>query len=86
MWALKIKEVIPVNAGQPNGAIKCVFEKEGFAAKIFTEEELLRKPSPQAGWYFVQYPDEYESFSPGLEFEKWNTLIDGTEDKTVIVK
>jgi hypothetical protein len=76
VWALKIKEVISVNADEPNGAVKCVFEKDNiFAARIFTEDQLLRKPVPKSGFYYVQYPDGYESFSPGDEFEKGYTLI-----------
>jgi hypothetical protein len=87
VWALKIKEVIPVNADEPDGAVKCVFVMDNiFAARIFTEEELFRKPRPKAGMYYVQYPDSYESFSPGDEFEKGYTLIGSDHEKTIIVK
>jgi len=37
---------------------------------------LRGKPDPDVGWYYVQYPDGYTSFSPPQAFEEGYTLVD----------
>jgi hypothetical protein len=48
------------------------FEGNTFAARMFNTRS---KPMPEVGWYYVQYPDGYESFSPAAAFEEGYTLI-----------
>jgi hypothetical protein len=38
-------------------------------------EQLVRKPIPVAGMYFVRYDDDYFSFSPAASFEEGYTRI-----------
>lgn len=65
VWALKIKEVSQTTPG----AVMLLFEDESYAAK---EVSVVNRPSPEAGWYYVVYEDDYHSFSPAPQFEKGN--------------
>src|SRR5262245_23988923 len=49
-------------------------EDTGFSA-FPVSEEYVRKHNPQAGGYWVQYEDGYQSFSPAAAFESGYTLI-----------
>jgi hypothetical protein len=73
VWALKIEKIHTDEDGQ---GIVLIFENKGFAPKAFTADQLKQKPTPQPGWYMVQYEDGYISFSPAEQFEKGNTPED----------
>lgn len=73
VWALKIDKIHTDEDGQ---GIALAFENKGFASRAFTATQLKSKPTPQPGWYMVQYEDGYISFSPAEQFEKGNTLVD----------
>lgn len=75
VWALKIANV--ENDGtdsttDENRLVRVRFEDATFAARTFS---LRGKPTPEAGWYYIQYQGGYESFSPAKEFEEGYTLI-----------
>jgi Protein of unknown function (DUF2829) len=46
---------------------------QNFPARTFT---LMGKPTPEPGWYLVEYEDGYVSFSPGTTFEKGHKRIE----------
>jgi hypothetical protein len=46
---------------------------------INIRNELYTKHGPQEGWYYVVYPDGYESFSPPEAFEKGYMRIEADE-------
>lgn len=53
----------------------------GFGGKWDPVKMNLRgKPTPEAGWYFVMYPDGYISFSPGKAFEEGYTALESIEN------
>lgn len=68
--ALKIKHVID----NPRG-FELHFEDERFAP-IQVSGPWACKHAPEAGGYFVVYPDGYQSYSPGDAFEAGYTLIE----------
>ncbi len=73
--ALKIKDLI----WNVEGTLTIVPEEAGFApivvaAKYVHTHDALR---PTVGWYFVEYEDGYQSFSPAEAFEKGYTRIPG---------
>lgn len=71
--ALKIKEVIAQGTDttmDENEIVKIVFEDESFEPIVTS---LRKKPTPAAGWYFVDYGN-YFSFSPADKFEEGYTL------------
>jgi hypothetical protein len=75
VWALKIAQVDDLGTDtttDENPIVRVHFsESNTFAPRKFS---LRGKPRPQAGWYYVQYGDGYESFSPGEAFEAGYTL------------
>lgn len=75
VWAIKIASVEnlgPDTTTDESAIVLVRFEGNQFAPRKFN---LRGKPTPEAGWYFVQYEDGYESFSPGKAFEEGNTLM-----------
>lgn len=71
VWALKIKEV---RASIGDSRIGLVFENPLFSPREVSDE-YHNKHQPQAGGYYVQYEDGYESWSPAEVFESGYTLI-----------
>jgi hypothetical protein len=74
VWALKITKVEHVKydtTTDENEIVEVSFEGR-FAPRRFN---LLGKPRPEAGWYYVRYVGGYESFSPAKEFEEGYTRI-----------
>lgn len=74
VWALKIVSVEQVavdTTTDENPIVRVEFEGP-FKGKEFN---LRGKPTPEAGWYWVTYPDGYTSFSPAAAFEEGYTLI-----------
>jgi hypothetical protein len=76
VWALKIRAVEDLGTDtttDENPIVKVHFEDAAFAPRTFN---LRGKPTPEAGWYYVQYGDDgYESFSPAKAFEEGYTPI-----------
>lgn len=74
VWALKISkvELVGTDTTTDENEIVMVHFDGHFAPRKFS---LRSKPKPEAGWYYVQYPDGYESFSPAAAFEEGYTLI-----------
>lgn len=70
VWALQIKSIAEITDG-----LMLSFEEPHFAPRQFNTDELKGRPTPQPGWYFVQYEDGYISFSPPEVFEEGYTLI-----------
>lgn len=75
VWALKIATVTDCGKDtttDENPIVEVTFEDKVFAPRKFN---LRGKPTPQAGWYFVQYADGYTSFSPAEAFETGHTEV-----------
>lgn len=73
--ALKIAKVEHLGTDHTtfeNRLVRCHFEAAEFGPRDFN---LRGKPTPEAGWYMVQYEDGYTSFSPAKAFEEGNALI-----------
>lgn len=69
VWALKILSVVDLGTDtttDENPLVEVFFEAP-FAPRKFN---LRGKPTPEAGWYYIQYADGYESFSPAEAFEE----------------
>lgn len=73
VWALKIKQIIPT----PDGGAQ-IESEEGFAP-FHVSADYVRKHQPEAGGYWVQYADGYQSWSPAEAFESGYTRIDDGE-------
>lgn len=71
--ALKMKSVRDL----PDGAGEFVPEEPGYAT-VALSAEYMTKHRPQAGGYYVVYPDGYTSWSPAEAFESGYTPLDGT--------
>jgi hypothetical protein len=74
VWALKIAAVVSCGTDtttDENQIIELHFEGASYAPKRIG---LRGKPTPESGWYMVQYEDGYVSFSPAPQFEAGNTL------------
>lgn len=72
--ALKIANVIHEGTDtttDENPIVIVTFENEGFPP---IKRNLRGKPTPEVGWYYIVYPDLYESFSPAKAFEEGYTL------------
>ena len=74
VWALKIKEIIPPQIGDPKTKIVPV---DSSYALIGVDAEYMAKHKPQPGGYYVVYEGGYKSYSPADAFEAGNTLIHG---------
>lgn len=75
VWALKIAFVADKGTDtttDENPIVVITFEDSTFAPITVN---LRGKPMPEAGWYYVVYPDGYKSFSPAKAFEEGYTLI-----------
>jgi hypothetical protein len=66
VWALKIKDVVVTG-----DTAHLTFE--GHSAPLTVSIE--KKPTPEPGWYFVEYEDGYTSFSPAKQFEEGYTRM-----------
>jgi len=62
--------------------IKCIRELPNSCDIFITPEDVRypefmtsthRRPMPQAGWYYIVYPDGYYSYSPAAAFEEGYT-------------
>lgn len=69
VWALKIQSV---RGGDTK--VHLHFEDKRYAPRPVSWE-WANKFDPQAGGYFVQYEDGYESYSPAKAFEEGYTLV-----------
>lgn len=64
VWALKIKEV---RLQAANGHV-LIPEDAGYG-EFTVSDEYQKKHNPEAGGYYVVYPDGYKSYSPAKAFE-----------------
>jgi hypothetical protein len=87
VWAIKIKSVTPVTLhyydNTTDSAVEVTFEDSLYAPRIFS---ISGKPTPEAGWYLVQYQDGYISFSPEKAFEEGHTKANSTFAERVIAE
>jgi hypothetical protein len=80
VWALKIKSILfdidlaKADNRETDGSATITPEDDGFAP-FKVDQAYIRKHNPQAGGYFVQYPDGYKSWSPAEAFEEGYTRI-----------
>lgn len=75
VWALQIESVEDNGTDtttDENQQVTVHFSDKRFAPRKFN---LRGKPTPEAGWYFIQYADGYESFSPAKAFAEGYVLI-----------
>lgn len=73
VWALQVKAIQLHNAkGNEPHQIDFI---DARYAPIFITDEMYQKHKPMSGWYYVVYPDGYESFSPAESFESGYTRI-----------
>jgi hypothetical protein len=73
VWALKIKEVF--NSGtttttDESPVVTIYFENPNYGPRKIA---LRGKPTPEPGWYMIQYEDGYISFSPAKQFQEGYT-------------
>lgn len=73
VWALKIRSIINSPPNSPEGSAALEMHDAGFAP-VTVDVEYMTKHKPQAGGYYVVYPDGYKSFSPAKAFEEGYTL------------
>lgn len=76
--ALKIKEVIigyDTSRGTPTFQGAEIRFEDGRYAPILVEDSYVAKHNPQAGGYYVVYPDGYKSWSPAGAFEDGYTAL-----------
>ena len=74
VWALKIASITVVGETtdtSESSIVRLEFESSCYAPRRVC---LRGKPTPEVGWYLVQYEGDYFSFSPPEQFEKGNTL------------
>jgi len=74
VWALKIKEIHPGRADGKGPGQTLHFEDARYAPMSMSDEWVGRT-KPEAGGYYVQYKDGYQSYSPAAAFEDGYTLI-----------
>lgn len=80
IWALEISKVIDKGTDSTtdeNPLVEVHFVDPVFAPRTFN---LHGKPTPEAGWYFVQYENGYNSFSPADAFVNGHTPIDPADN------
>lgn len=74
VWALKIKEIKPLDNG---GALLVPEPVKGVEyATQEVDKTFMQRHRPQIGGYLVVYKDGYRSFSPCKAFEEGYTLIE----------
>jgi hypothetical protein len=75
VWALKIGELREPVAGDPIEMHSVLVPADALYAAFGLTGEYMAKHKPQAGGYWVQYEDGYESYSPAKAFEEGYALI-----------
>ena len=76
VWALKIKAVVdPTEPGNETDGSRILEFWDRRYAPMRVNHEYVRKHSPQAGGYYVVYPDGYKSWSPAEAFEDGYSLV-----------
>lgn len=79
--ALRIQEVRAAgydSTSDENPIVAISFENPAFPPRNIN---LRGKPTPEAGWWYVQYEDGYISFSPAKAFEEgYVPMSDGSID------
>jgi hypothetical protein len=70
VWALKIESVEHLTLERRTVLLH--FEDKHYAPLM---SDIDKRPEPQAGWYYIVYPDGYHSFSPAKAFEGGYTLV-----------
>lgn len=86
VWALKIATVVSCGTDtttDENPIVELHFEDQNYAPRRIN---LCGKPTPEAGWYMVQYKEGYISFSPAKQFEEGNALITAEAEANFPVK
>ncbi len=87
VWALKIKSIVPNPNPDPTGHSAAssygamIYPEDGGYPPFQVTAEYMSKHRPQPGGYYVQYEDEYLSYSPAKAFEEGYTLIAPGSDK-----
>jgi hypothetical protein len=71
VWALKIKSVDWVTGS----GVMLEFDEPRFAKRFFADGDLKGRPTPEVGYYMIQYADGYISFSPAKQFEEGYTPV-----------
>jgi hypothetical protein len=74
VWALKIQSVRSGDVRNGDAKVHLHFEDKRYAPRPVSFE-WAHKFDPQAGGYFVQYEDGYESYSPAKAFEEGYTRL-----------
>lgn len=79
VWALKIKEIYfdhqRRGANEETDGTAIIVPEEPLYAPFRVGSGYVKKHNPQAGGYWVQYEDGYESWSPAQAFEGGYTAI-----------
>lgn len=85
VWALKITQVdyLGTDTTTDESLIVMVHFDAPFAPKRFN---LRGKPTPEAGWYWITYPDGYISFSPAAAFEEGYTPVPKDHKERVLAE
>lgn len=81
VWALKIKSIQfdwelakQEENRETDGSATITPEELGYAP-FKVDHAYVHKHNPEAGGYYVVYPDGYKSFSPAKAFEDGHTRI-----------
>ena len=80
VWALKIASVEDVSVVEEHegggmgghSEVLLSFENKTFAP---VQVDARNRPQPATGWYYIVYPDGYQSFSPAEAFESGYSLV-----------
>lgn len=73
--ALQIRQVVWLHEGEMGKAEATLhFVRTEYASIHLTPKQLMNKPVPKDGNYYIVYKDGYFSFSPAKEFEDGYTL------------
>ncbi len=69
VYAAKIAEI-----HKHESYVQLIFEPAELGQAVINHTELLHKPDPKVGMYFIQYADGYISFSPAKQCEEGYTV------------
>jgi hypothetical protein len=76
VWALKIAEVLdPTEPQNETDGTRIIVPVDDGYAPFRVSRDYVRKHNPQAGGYWVQYADGYQSWSPAQAFDEGYTRV-----------
>ena len=74
VWKCHKKVKAAKIVGMTTLTVNVVLELENVDIFFIPKVAMESKPTPEIGWYYVEYEDGYFSFSPPKQFEEGYTL------------